>query len=119
MHQASLLAPDLVRLGFGHADGDLPIVDAHAVVVTDAQPLAAAERADIEFGWQMAKEMGRLDIGQSVAVSERACVAVEAMEGTDAMLRRAASLVNGRGLPQFGYEPLLRLVRDELASASR
>jgi len=33
-----------------------------------------------------------------VAISERACVAVEAMEGTDAMLRRAASLVNGRPL---------------------
>ena len=36
------------------------------------------------------------DVGQSVAIAERACVAVEAMEGTDAMLRRAASLVNGR-----------------------
>ena len=36
--------------------------------------------------------------GQSVAICERACVAVEAMEGTDAMLRRAAGLVNGRRL---------------------
>ena len=36
-----------------------------------------------------------LDIGQSVAIAERACVAVEAMEGTDAMLRRAASLAQG------------------------
>ena len=39
-----------------------------------------------------------VDVGQSVAICERACVAVEAMEGTDAMLRRAASLVNGRRL---------------------
>ena len=37
-------------------------------------------------------------MGQSVAICDRACVAVEAMEGTDAMLRRAASLVNGRRL---------------------
>ncbi len=38
------------------------------------------------------------DVGQSVAICDRACVAVEAMEGTDAMLRRAASLVNGKPL---------------------
>jgi DUF1009 family protein len=38
------------------------------------------------------------DIGQSVAIAERACVAVEAMEGTDAILRRAASLVEGKPL---------------------
>ena len=38
------------------------------------------------------------DVGQSVAIADRACVAVEAMEGTDAMLERAASLVNGRPL---------------------
>jgi DUF1009 family protein len=37
-------------------------------------------------------------VGQSVAICERACVALEAMEGTDAMLRRAAGLVNGRRL---------------------
>jgi DUF1009 family protein len=38
------------------------------------------------------------DVGQSVAIAERAVVAVEAMEGTDAMLRRAASLVEGKPL---------------------
>ena len=38
------------------------------------------------------------DIGQSVAIADQACVAVEAMEGTDEMLRRAASLVNGKEL---------------------
>src|SRR5512142_1541854 len=42
--------------------------------------------------------MAGFDVGQSVAVCERACVALEAMEGTDAMLRRAAGLVNGRPL---------------------
>jgi DUF1009 family protein len=52
----------------------------------------AAERQDIEFGWELAKEMGRLDIGQSVAVKGRAVIAIEAIEGTDACIRRAGEL---------------------------
>ncbi|MBI5282119.1 MAG: UDP-2,3-diacylglucosamine diphosphatase LpxI [Candidatus Solibacter usitatus] len=56
------------------------------------------EREDIDYGRRVGGALAGFDIGQSVAVSERACVAVEAMEGTDAMLRRAASLVNGRPL---------------------
>jgi len=52
----------------------------------------AAQRQDIAFGWQMAKELGRLDIGQSVVVKGRAVLAVEAIEGTDACIRRAAQL---------------------------
>ena len=59
---------------------------------------SADEEADIAYGRRVAGALAGFDIGQSVAVSERACVAVEAMEGTDAMLRRAASLVNGRPL---------------------
>src|SRR5262249_35501187 len=47
---------------------------------------------------RVANALAGLDIGQSVAICDRACVAVEAMEGTDAMLRRAAELVNGRRL---------------------
>ena len=56
------------------------------------------ETRDILYGRRIAGALSNLDIGQSVAVSERACVALEAMEGTDAMLRRAATLVNGRPL---------------------
>jgi DUF1009 family protein len=56
------------------------------------------ESADIEYGRRVANALAGFDVGQSVAICERACVAVEAMEGTDAMLRRAASLVNGRRL---------------------
>ncbi|MGD0579305.1 MAG: UDP-2,3-diacylglucosamine diphosphatase LpxI, partial [Bryobacteraceae bacterium] len=56
------------------------------------------EQKDIQYGRRVAHALARVDVGQSVAVSERACVAVEAMEGTDAMLRRAAALVNGRPL---------------------
>jgi DUF1009 family protein len=58
----------------------------------------ADERGDIAYGRRIANALAGFDIGQSVAICERACVAVEAMEGTDAMLRRAASLVNGRRL---------------------
>jgi DUF1009 family protein len=58
----------------------------------------AEEIRDIEYGRKIASALATLDIGQSVAIAERACVAVEAMEGTDAMLRRAASLVEGKPL---------------------
>lgn len=53
---------------------------------------SATEWADIRFGWMLAKEMGRLDIGQSVAVKGRAVLAVEAVEGTDECIRRAGQL---------------------------
>jgi DUF1009 family protein len=56
------------------------------------------EKRDIAYGRRVANALAGFDIGQSVAIAERACVAVEAMEGTDAMLERAASLVNGRAL---------------------
>ncbi len=57
----------------------------------------AAERGDIEFGWDMAKEMGRLDVGQSVAVKEKATLAVEAIEGTDRCIERAGLLCRAGG----------------------
>jgi len=47
---------------------------------------------DVHFGWRIAKEMGRLDIGQAVAVKEKEVIAVEAIEGTDNMIRRAGQL---------------------------
>ena len=56
------------------------------------------EEADIRYGRRLASILATADIGQSVAISEKACVAAEAMEGTDAMLRRAATLVNGKPL---------------------
>jgi DUF1009 family protein len=55
------------------------------------------EEADIEYGWNLAKEMGRLDVGQSVAVRDRAVLAVEAIEGTDAAIRRAGELCKAGG----------------------
>src|SRR5215472_4444423 len=70
---------------------------ATAGVMTRRKP-DKEEMADIEYGRRVANALAGFDVGQSVAVCERACVALEAMEGTDAMLRRAAALVNGRRL---------------------
>src|SRR5437588_11682826 len=56
------------------------------------------ERLDVEYGRRVANALSGFDVGQSVAICDRACVALEAMEGTDAMLRRAAGLVNGKRL---------------------
>jgi UDP-2,3-diacylglucosamine hydrolase len=66
-------------------------------VLTKRKP-TKDELADVEYGRRIANALAGFDIGQSVAVCDGACVALEAMEGTDAMLRRAASLVNGRPL---------------------
>ena len=52
----------------------------------------AAQWQDIRFGWELAKEMGRLDVGQSVAVHDCAVLAVEAIEGTDRAIHRAGEL---------------------------
>jgi UDP-2,3-diacylglucosamine hydrolase len=52
---------------------------------------------DIRFGWKLAKEMGRLDVGQSVAVKDRAVLAIEAVEGTDECIRRAGTLCRSGG----------------------
>jgi len=53
---------------------------------------------DIHFGWQIAKEMGRLDIGQTVVVNDTAVIAVEAIEGTDECIRRAGLLCRRGGM---------------------
>jgi UDP-2,3-diacylglucosamine hydrolase len=66
-------------------------------VLTRRKP-TKEEEADIRYGRRIAAALASVDIGQSVAISEKACVAAEAMEGTDAMLRRAASLVKGKPL---------------------
>jgi len=51
-----------------------------------------SEWEDIYFGLDLAKEIGLLDIGQTVAVKQKAVVAVEALEGTDNLIRRAGSI---------------------------
>src|SRR5580658_737272 len=70
---------------------------APAGAITKRKP-DAEERRDIDYGRRIAHRLASLDLGQSVAIADAACVALEAMEGTDAMLRRAASVVEGKSL---------------------
>jgi len=55
-------------------------------------PVPRGAEADVAFGWRIARASAALDIGQSIAVKERDIIAVEAVEGTDAMIRRAGRL---------------------------
>ncbi len=72
-------------------------------LLADAGPMtrrkpSKEEEAEAAYGRRIAAALSGFDIGQSVVISERACVALEAMEGPDAMLRRAATLACGRRL---------------------
>jgi DUF1009 family protein len=60
-----------------------------------ARPPDEGERADFEFGYRMADAIAGLDIGQTMVVKDKAVVAVEAMEGTDATIARAGQLAHG------------------------
>lgn len=62
--------------------------------ITSREP-THAERQDMEYGFMIAKELGRLDIGQTVVVKHRAVMALEAIEGTDACIQRGGKLANG------------------------
>ena len=66
----------------------------HRGTLTKREP-TAAERADMEFGFVVARELGRLDIGQTVVVKHKAVMALEAIEGTDACIRRGGELARG------------------------
>ena len=65
-------------------------------ILTRRKP-TESEWRDIAFGFGLAKEMGRLDVGQSVAVKEKAAIAVEAIEGTDRCIERAGVLCGAGG----------------------
>lgn len=62
--------------------------------LTQRKP-TAAERADIQYGLEIAGEIAGLDLGQTIVVRGKACVAIEAMEGTDETIRRAGELLRG------------------------
>ncbi len=64
--------------------------------LTARQP-TADQWHDIQFGWRLAKAMGGLDVGQSVAVKDRSPLAIEAVEGTDQCIRRAGQLCPSGG----------------------
>ena len=65
-------------------------------ILTRRKP-SAAELQDIDIGWHLAREMGRLDVGQSVMIRARAVLAVEAVEGTDQAIARAGELCRRGG----------------------
>ncbi len=73
-----------------HMEAYLPA----AQVFTRRKP-SAGEQADVVYGARLAREMGRLDIGQTVVVKRGAVLAVEAIEGTDQAIRRGGSLGSG------------------------
>lgn len=85
--------------GIQLADSTLLLKDLLAPegVLTKRKPTSDEQR-DLDYGRRIAAALSQIDVGQSVAIAERACVALEAMEGTDAMLRRAAALVEGKPL---------------------
>lgn len=58
---------------------------------------SAKLQSDISFGWQVAKQMGAMDIGQSITVKDGTVLAVEAIEGTDACIRRTGELCRRGG----------------------
>lgn len=64
-------------------------------VLTKRKP-SDIEQENVDYGLHIAGELGRLDLGQTVVVRSKACVAIEAMEGTDATIKRAGELANGR-----------------------
>ena len=64
--------------------------------MTAAAP-SSMQSADIAFAWPILASVAGLDVGQSIAVRERDVIAVEAVEGTDAMIERAGSLCRAKG----------------------
>jgi DUF1009 family protein len=59
--------------------------------------LRPSVEGDIEFGWEIVKKLAELDIGQAIAVKEKEVIAVEAIEGTAAMVERAGTLCKSGG----------------------
>lgn len=92
------LADELGRSGIRLIDTTRYISDhmADEGVMTRRQP-SAAQREDIAFGWPILMRMNDLDIGQAIAVKDRDVIAVEAMEGTDAMIARAGQQCRSGG----------------------
>jgi DUF1009 family protein len=64
-----------------------------------------SERRDIEYGWEMAHAVGKLDIGQCVVVKDGVVVAVEAVEGTDEAIRRGGALAKGGAVVVKRFKP--------------
>ena len=75
----------------------LPELIAPEGCLTTRRP-SKAEREDVDFGWKVAKELGRLDIGQSVVVRKKTVLALEAIDGTDATILRGGRLAREKAV---------------------
>ena len=62
-----------------------------------AGKVSSSIQADIEFGWEIVKKLGELDIGQAITVKEREVIAVEAIEGTAEMITRTGQFCKSGG----------------------
>lgn len=91
------VADELAREGITLVDSTIFLESLLATegVLTRRAP-TKEELADIDYGLGVAREIGRLDLGQTIAVKDRAVVAIEAMEGTDAVIARAGDVTRGR-----------------------
>jgi DUF1009 family protein len=91
------VAAEMAKEGIELIDSTYFIKDSLAAggVLTKRSP-TDVERENIEYGLHIAHEIARLDLGQTIVVRAKACVAIEAMEGTDATIRRAGELANGK-----------------------
>lgn len=91
------VANELEKEGIELIDSTFFIKDqlANEGILTKREP-NKTEKGNIEYGLKVANEIARLDLGQTIVVRAKACVAVEAMEGTDAVIKRAGELAKGK-----------------------
>ncbi|HSK74747.1 MAG TPA: UDP-2,3-diacylglucosamine diphosphatase LpxI [Pyrinomonadaceae bacterium] len=91
------VASEMAKEGIELIDSTYFIQDrlAQEGVLTKRKP-DATEQGNIEYGLRVANEIARLDLGQTIVVRAKACVAIEAMEGTDAVIKRAGELAKGK-----------------------
>ena len=104
---------------------EIPDSTASEGVMGSAQP-GRVQSGDVEFGWPLLRQIVELEIGGSIAVRERDVIAVEAAEGTEALIQRAGMLCRARGwtlllsakanrrgsdVPGVGIETIERLAR--------
>jgi UDP-2,3-diacylglucosamine hydrolase len=91
------IADELQREGIELIDSTFFLQDnlPSAGPLTRREP-GATELADIDYGLEVARDIATLDLGQTIVVRGKACVAIEAMEGTDATIRRAGELMRGQ-----------------------
>ncbi len=91
------IADELAKEGIELIDSTYFVQDylAREGILTKRKP-NETEQGNIDYGLHIAGEIARLDLGQTIVVRARACVAIEAMEGTDLTIKRAGELAKGK-----------------------